>query len=155
MKPVEYFNGNCNIMVQPVSYLLNPSQDFANSMATGPQDELYTALNRFNSHLPDNVKLAVTPSWNWRPGTIPKFREHIHNSVLKTNIKASSLSHMLRRAREQSRYFQYWERQLGEIESLKYSLKDCSIGFLTLLSFTFPSSIFRNSGVCISVKNLS
>ena len=123
MKPVEYFNGNCNIMVQPVSYLLNPSQDFANSMATGPQDELYTALNRFNSHLPDNVKLAVTPSWNWRPGTIPKFREYIHNKGLKPKMKASSLSHMLRRAREQSRYFQYWERQLGEIESLKYSLK--------------------------------
>ena len=120
----EYWNGRTYIAVEDTTVLLNPTQELANSIATGPQDDLYSALDRFNRPLPDNVKLAVTPSWNWRPGTIPKFRDYLINTLYKLNKKSSGLEHLMRRTREYTRMYQYWERNLRELESLKFSLKD-------------------------------
>ena len=115
MNPVEYYNGNSNIDVYSIKYLLTPSQELADSMATGPQDELYTALERFNSRLPDNVKLTVTPSWNWKPGTIPKFREYLWKNIYRFDSKATSLTHMMKRGREWANSYRYWENTLAEI----------------------------------------
>tara|TARA_Y100000593_G_scaffold87612_1_gene168380 strand:+ start:1429 stop:2976 length:1548 start_codon:yes stop_codon:yes gene_type:complete len=123
MKPVEYYNGTRTINVIDIKELLNPSQELANSMATGPQDELYTALDRFNGWLPEEYQLAVTPSWNWKPGTIPKFKEYLINNVYRINTKSQGLEHLMRRTREQSRYFTHYERRLSEIESKKSWLK--------------------------------
>ena len=123
MNPVEYYNGNSNIDVYSIEYLLTPSQELADSMATGPQDELYTALERFNSRLPDNVKLTVTPSWNWKPGTIPKFKEYLWKNIYRFDSKATSLTHMMKRGREWANSYRYWENTLAEIESTKGTLK--------------------------------
>ena len=82
----EYWNGRTYIAVEDTTVLLNPTQELANSIATGPQDDLYSALDRFNRPLPDNVKLAVTPSWNWKPGTIPKFREYLINNLYNLDL---------------------------------------------------------------------
>ena len=120
----EYWDGRKYVNAQNSSVLLNPTQELANSIATGPQDDLYSALDRFNRPLPDNVKLAVTPSWNWKPGTIPKFREYLINTLYKLNKKSNGLEHLMRRTRENTRMYQYWERNLRELEALKYSLKD-------------------------------
>ena len=123
MKPVEYYNGTRTIDVMDIKFLLNPSQDLANSMATGPQDDLYTALDRFNGWLPEEYQLAVTPSWNWKPGTIPKFKEFLINNCYKLNVKSQGLEHLMRRTREQTRSFQYYESRLADIESKKSWLK--------------------------------
>ena len=123
MKPVEYYNGTRTIDVMDIKFLLNPSQDLANSMATGPQDDLYTALDRFNGWLPEEYQLAVTPSWNWKPGTIPKFKEFLINNIYKLNKKPQGLEHLMRRTREQTRFFQYYESRLADIESKKSWLK--------------------------------
>ena len=123
MKPVEYYTGTRTIDVMDIKFLLNPSQDLANSMATGPQDDLYTALDRFNGWLPEEYQLAVTPSWNWKPGTRPKFREYLINNLYKMNTKLQGLEHLMRRSREQARYYGYWEQRLADIESKKSWLK--------------------------------
>ena len=123
MKPVEYYNGTRTIDVMDIKFLLNPSQDLANSMATGPQDDLYYALDRFNGWLPEEYQLAVTPSWNWKPGTIPKFKEYLINNLYKMHTKSQGLEHLMRRTREQTRYFTHWEERLADIESKKSWLK--------------------------------
>ena len=123
MKPVEYYNGTRMTDVMDIKFLLNPSQDLANSMATGPQDDLYYALDRFNGWLPEEYQLAVTPSWNWKPGTIPKFKEYLINNLYKMNTKSQGLEHLMRRSREQARYFTHWEERLADIESKKSWLK--------------------------------
>ena len=123
MKPVEYYNGTRMIDVMDIKFLLNPSQDLANSMATGPQDDLYTALDRFNGWLPEEYQLAVTPSWNWKPGTIPKFKEFLIKHCYKINNKSQGLEHLMRRTREQTRCFQFYESRLADIESKKSWLK--------------------------------
>ena len=111
MKPVEYYNGTRTIDVMDIKFLLNPSQELANSMATGPQDDLYYALDRFNGWLPEEYQLAVTPSWNWKPGTIPKFKEYLINNLYKMNTKSQGLEHLMRRTREQTRYFSHWDER--------------------------------------------
>ena len=120
----EYWDGRKYVNAQNSSVLLNPTQELANSIATGPQDDLYSALDRFNGRLPDDVKLAVTPSWNWKPGTIPKFREYLINTIYKINGKSNGLEHLMRRTREWSWNYRYWENNLRELEALKYSLKE-------------------------------
>ena len=120
----EYWNGRTYIAAEDTTVLLNPTQELANSIATGPQDDLYSALDRFNGRLPDDVKLAVTPSWNWKPGTIPKFREYLINTIYKINGKSNGLEHLMRRTREWSWNYRYWENNLRELEALKYSLKE-------------------------------
>ena len=76
-KVADYYNGSDSIEVVSINSLSEINSEFAESIATGPQDEFLELLDRFNRHLPDNMKIAVTPAWNWKPGTYDKFRDYL------------------------------------------------------------------------------
>tara|TARA_R110000824_G_scaffold69214_2_gene178328 strand:+ start:11037 stop:12581 length:1545 start_codon:yes stop_codon:yes gene_type:complete len=158
MNSVAYHNGYKTIEVKDIKFLLNPSQDLANSMATGPQDELYTALDRFNSRLPEGQQLTVTPSWNWKPGTIPKFKEYLINNLLKINTKSNGLYHLMKRTRIEARYHSYLESSLQSIENKKAWLKHENYSAnVDIVEFTqkLKDMVNRITEQCESVRKMT
>ena len=83
MRTVEYFNGIKWINAVPFDWLKNASVDLANSIATGPQNSFFDKLDVVNGCLPSEYRLSVSPSWNWKPGTIPKTKEYIRKYLLQ------------------------------------------------------------------------
>ena len=71
---IELYNGHNNINVNTLDILREPNQQLANAIATGPQDEFFSKLEECNRVLTrfsdEELVLSVTPSWNWRPGTL-------------------------------------------------------------------------------------
>ena len=70
MKSVEYWTGSKLINVYPLSYLLNPTEELAASIATGPQDDFFEKLDRCNEMLHNDLLLEASDhySYNWSYG---------------------------------------------------------------------------------------
>ena len=126
MDTVQYYDGIKYIDVNPLEVLLSPTKELATSIATGPQDEFFDKLDRVNGELSrfgEDFKLSVTPSWNWKPGTIPKVRELLINKVLDVNRKSNGLQGLFQRTYDRSYYLTRHRNNFGELEALKASLK--------------------------------
>ena len=82
---IELYNGHRSINVNNLDILREPSQQLANAIATGPQDEFFSKLeecNRVLSGYGSNTEiLSVTPSWNWRPGTLDKIKQYARKQL--------------------------------------------------------------------------
>ena len=78
---MNYFNGSHSIEVKELDTLLNMSQDTANLLAIGPQEDFMNKLDNVNRQLRLNQieEINVTKLWNWRPGSYDKIKELINN----------------------------------------------------------------------------
>ena len=121
MKSVEYWTGSKLINVYPLSYLLNPTEELAASIATGPQDDFFEKLDRCNEMLYEDLNIGVTPTWRWKPGSFNKIQEYLIRR-LRINDKCNSISSLLQRTREYSYYLQHTAKYFAEIEAEKYIL---------------------------------
>jgi hypothetical protein len=129
---IELFNGVRNIQVHSLDYLKEPSQQLANAIATGPQDDFFQLLEEINRYFGISAHynteditphLSVTPSWNWRPGTLNKVKEYVHRQ-LQLGTKSSGLGKYIYRAKNNAQYRLSWMAQkLTECERLKRVLK--------------------------------
>ena len=124
---IELYNGHRSINVNNLDILREPSQQLANAIATGPQDEFFSKLeecNRVLSGYGSNTEiLSVTPSWNWRPGTLDKIKQYARKQLM-LDKKSSGLGKYLSRTCENSRYRISWmARKLEDCEKLKRMLK--------------------------------
>ena len=118
-----YYNGTEETEVINIDSLSEISSEFAESIATGPQDEFLELLDRFNRYLPDNQKIAVTPAWNWKPGTYDKFREYLI-SKLQINKRPQDLTHLINRTHDNARFnINRIANTIEALESQKWRLK--------------------------------
>ena len=118
-----YYNGTEETEVINIDSLSEISSEFAESIATGPQDEFLELLDRFNRYLPDNQKIAVTPAWNWKPGTYDKFREYLI-SKLQINKRPQDLTHLINRTHDNARFnINRIANTIEALESRKWRLK--------------------------------
>ena len=101
-----------DIDVVPVTILNDISQQLANAIASGPQDELLREIEKLNEYfsrfdsrvayqygsVTENPKIYVnvTKGWNWKSGSIPNVKEAM-SELLGMGSKARKLSLMLRR----------------------------------------------------------
>ena len=116
--------GNNVLKVEHIDILNNISQDLANAIATGPQDEFFDKLDTFNADLQHYGidSIDVTEKWNWKPGTYPKIDAYL-NQRLTITKKAKDITSKLRRVREYANYLHYMTRNADELEICKYRLK--------------------------------
>ena len=123
MRTVEYFNGIKWINAVPFDWLKNASVDLANSIATGPQNSFFDKLDVVNGCLPSEYRLSVSPSWNWKPGTIPKTKEYIRKYLLQIDKKSNGLTGLFVRTKDRAWYLNRWINLLSELEHMKSVLK--------------------------------
>ena len=125
---IELYNGWTTINVNSIDILRQPTQQLANAIATGPQDEFFSKLEECNRVLTGYNRnelpaISVTPSWNWRPGTLDIIKQYARNKLM-LDKKSSSLGKYLSRTCENSRYRISWmARKLEECEEIKRMLK--------------------------------
>ena len=124
---IQLYNGYNNINVNTLDILREPNQQLANAIATGPQDEFFSKLeecNRvFTCQSNNDNKLSVTPSWNWRPGTLDMIKEYVAKQLMLEK-KSSGLGKYISRSEENARYKLSWmSRKLTECEDIKRMLK--------------------------------
>jgi hypothetical protein len=122
MESVEYYNGFTIIKAYSLDYLLNPSQELAESMSTGPQDEFFESLDTFNRHLPEEEQLAVTRTWRWKAGSFDIVKKRMFQ-WLQIDRKPSSLTHLVQRTKDRAHYMNYYCTNLEKLERLKSNLK--------------------------------
>ncbi len=86
---IELYNGRNNILVNNIDILKQPNQQLANAIATGPQDEFFSMLeecNRYVTGYNDSApRLSVTPSWNWKPGTLNIIKDYVAKQLMLNN----------------------------------------------------------------------
>ena len=132
-----------DIDVVPVTILNDISQHLANSIASGPQDELFKLIEDLNEYLSrfDNrnsyinehdsrytqeipsVYVDVTKGWNWKAGSIPRMKEAMAE-LLGMGSKAKKLSLMLRRINDYSNWrLRHVTEKITKIENTKTYLK--------------------------------
>jgi hypothetical protein len=124
---IELYNGHINIDVNTLDILREPNQQLANAIATGPQDEFFSKLEECNRvfSAQSNIErlLSVTPSWNWRPGTLDMIKEYVARQLM-LDKKSSGLGKYISRTGENARYQLSWmARKLEECEEIKRMLK--------------------------------
>ena len=125
---IELYNGVNNINVNTLDILREPNQQLANAIATGPQDEFFSALEECNRmmrmHNDLNPKvLSVTPSWNWRPGSLDIVKDYVARQLMLQK-KSSGLGKYMSRTKENASYrLNYVARKLESCEEKKRMLK--------------------------------
>ena len=124
---IELYNGHNNINVNTLDILREPNQQLANAIATGPQDEFFSKLEECNRVLTrfsdEELVLSVTPSWNWRPGTLDMIKKYVAKQLM-LDKKSSGLGKYISRTGENARYQLSWmARKLEECEEIKRMLK--------------------------------
>ena len=125
---IELYNGVNNINVNTLDVLREPNQQLANAIATGPQDEFFSALEECNRmmrmHNDLNPKvLSVTPSWNWRPGSLDIVKDYVAKQLMLQK-KSSGLGKYMYRTADNARYrLNYVARKLELCEEKKRMLK--------------------------------
>ena len=121
---IELYNGLNTINVNNIDILKEPSQQLANAIATGPQDEFFSKLEACNRVFPERIgQLSVTPSWNWRPGTFDMVKKYVTDQLM-IDKKSNGLGKYLSRSQEMARYRLSWvATRLTECEELKRMLK--------------------------------
>ena len=124
---IQLYTGRRFIDVHNIDILLEPNQQLANAIATGPQDEFFSRLEECNRTLSgfgaNERKLSVTPSWNWRPGTLNMIKDYVAQQLM-LNKKSSGLGKYIERSRENAQFRLSWMAQrLTICEELKRELK--------------------------------
>ena len=121
---MNYFNGSHSIEVKELDTLLNMSQDTANLLAIGPQEDFMNKLDNVNRQLRLNQieEINVTKLWNWRPGSYDKIKELI-NKLLYLNKKSNGMDSLLYRTYDRMNYLNYIKRQAREMEFERDKLK--------------------------------
>ena len=124
---IELYNGHMNINVNTLDVLKQPNQQLANAIATGPQDEFFSKLEECNRVLSgyrnELPVLSVTPSWNWRPGTLNIIKEYVAKQLM-IDKKSSGLGKYISRTGDNARFRLSWmARKLEECEDIKRMLK--------------------------------
>ena len=103
--------------------LEEPNQQLANAIATGPQDEFFSRLEECNRYCFRENPLMVTPSWNWKPGTLDKIKAYTRKQLM-LDKKSSGLGKYLYRTKENASYGMTWlANKLTHCEELKRELK--------------------------------
>ena len=77
---MNYYNGSNEVEVEEIDSLLSMSQDTANMLAIGPQEDFMNKLDNVNRQLSlHNIEgINVTKLWNWKPGSYDKIKELIN-----------------------------------------------------------------------------
>jgi hypothetical protein len=124
---IELYNGHININVNTLDVLREPNQQLANAIATGPQDVFFSKLEECNRVLSgyssEGPMLSVTPSWNWRPGTLDMIKNYVARQLM-LDKKSSGLGKYVSRTGDNARYQLSWmARKLEECEEVKRMLK--------------------------------
>ena len=125
---MEYFNGRRNVDVSDIDCLNNMTQETANAIATGPQDEFFTLLDTFNNDLRyyAGESIDVTDKWNWRPGTYAKIDKMILKR-LDLDKKARGVADRIIRTKDRANYLSYIYRQARVLEQVKLRLKQSGL----------------------------
>jgi len=124
---IQLYNGYNDINVNTLDILREPNQQLANAIATGPQDEFFSKLEECNRVLTgfrnEFPGISVTPSWNWRPGTLNIIKEYVAKNLM-INKKSSGLGKYVSRTAENARYRLSWmATKLEQCEEIKRMLK--------------------------------
>lgn len=121
---IKLFTGKSTSDVYDINILKESNQQLVNAIATGPQDEFFQHLEECNSCLPFDIEdLAVTPSWNWKPGSLDKVKKYVR-SQLQLDKKSSGLAKYVLRTSERGRYDLNWfATKLSRCEKQKRELK--------------------------------
>jgi len=135
---ITFDNGLTMVNVNNLDVLSEPSQELANAIATGPQDEFFQLLestnglirrisagrNYYNMPVDDSLDISVTPSWNWRPGTYDKIRE-LTVKILQLNKRSNGIYKFVKRTKDNAEWSMHnIIRNFDELERLKYNLKN-------------------------------
>ena len=125
---MNYFNGSHEVEVKEIDSLLNMSQDTANMLAIGPQEEFMNKLDLVNRQLSLNniERIDVTKLWNWKPGSYDKIKELI-NKLLYLNKKSNGIDSLLYRTYDRMNYLGYIKRQANEMERERSKLKHLGV----------------------------
>tara|TARA_R110001583_G_scaffold40747_4_gene129983 strand:- start:5999 stop:7543 length:1545 start_codon:yes stop_codon:yes gene_type:complete len=120
----EYFDGISKVSVSNIDCLNNMTQDMANTIATGPQDDFFEMLSNFNREMKMTIDdtIDVTDKWNWRPGTYDKIDKFIFTRI-GLNKKSNGVYTRLRKVREYANYLGYITNQADRLEAKKYNMK--------------------------------
>ena len=121
---IKLFTGKSTSDVYDINILKESNQQLVNAIATGPQDEFFQHLEECNSCLPFDIEdLAVTPSWNWKPGSLDKVKKYVR-SQLQLDKKSSGLAKYVLRTSERGRYDLNWfATKLSRCEKQRRELK--------------------------------
>ena len=143
---MNYFNGSHEVEVKEIDSLLNMSQDTANMLAIGPQEEFMNKLDLVNRQLSLNniERIDVTKLWNWKPGSYDKIKELI-NKLLYLNKKSNGIDSLLYRTYDRMNYLGYIKRQANEMERERSKLKHLGV------SQDVDIDVFKEN--CISFVN--
>ena len=125
---MEYFNGCAEVDVSNIDCLNDMTQEMANAIATGPQDNFFQLLEGFNSELTYQgiEPIDVTNKWNWKPGTSKKIVEFQTNR-LQLKKTHGGITKQFDRTRERANYMSYVRNQAQRLEQLKYELKQAGV----------------------------
>jgi hypothetical protein len=126
---MDYFSGVTTISVDKLEdILLDMSQDTANILAIGPQEEFMTKLEIINRELrfSDIDPIDVTRLWNWKPGSYDKMKELI-NLKLFLNKKSNGMDSLLYRTYDRMNYLNYIKRQASDMEHERHKLKHLGV----------------------------
>ena len=125
---MDYFNGLMEVDVSNIDCLNDMTQDMANAIATGPQDNFFQLLDGFNSELSHQgiEAIDVTNKWNWKPGTSKKIVEFQTNR-LQLKKTHGGITKQFDRTRERANYLSYIRNQAERLERLKYELKQAGV----------------------------
>ena len=140
---ITFDNGLTMIHVDNLDVLSEPSQELANAIATGPQDEFFQLLentngnirriiggrNYYNQPTDNSFDVSVTPSWNWRPGTYDKIRA-IVTKILQLEKRSSGVYKFIKRTKDSAEWNMHnLLRNFDELEGLKHTLKSNNYPF--------------------------
>jgi len=134
---ITFDNGLTVLNVNNLDVLSEPSQELANAIATGPQDEFFQLLestnglirrlsagrNYYNQPVDNSLDVSITPSWNWRPGTYDKIRE-LTIKMLQLEKRSNGVYNFIKRTKDNAEWTMHTLlRNFDELESLKSTLK--------------------------------
>ncbi len=123
IKTTLLYNGSLTLKANSLEILEEPNQQLANAIATGPQDEFFSRLEECNRYCFRENPLMVTPSWNWKPGTLDKIKAYTRKQLM-LDKKSSGLGKYLYRTKENASYGMTWlANKLTHCEELKRELK--------------------------------
>ena len=123
-----FWNGTRNIEVDNIDVLSNLSQDVANNIAIGPQEDFLIMLKRINEQLFFNNigNIGITKKWNWKPGSYDKMKELI-SKKLDLHKKSNGMDNLLYRTYDRVNYLSHIKSQALEMERQRYKLKDLGV----------------------------
>ena len=125
---MRYFNGRDNIEVESLTSLLNMSQETANKIAIGPQEDFLIKLETINRELrfADLGEINVNKKWNWKPGSYDRIKELIQHKLF-LNKKSNGMDYLISRTHDRMNYLSYIKNQAFDMEAKRSRLKHLGV----------------------------